>query len=1124
MGADGCGSSGSSPDSGTDSGGSGSGVGGAVTVNPKITGAVITAQDANGNTITLVGNATTDANGEYSVEIPADATYPVVLCFTNGTVEPDDGSDSYAHNGTVKTIIQGNSYTEVHASTLTTIAVTIFDALDDAYSEYQGDPAAKAARAKEIVEGRLAWLGGSFDIFQTPPKGFDDDNGVDTVDYKVANKFIKEFVEDQCSVNATTSSKEFSQVVAGIALDWVDGDWDNQVPSGAENVDQDAAQGRTKLQTVFTDTGTLFKNTLKTITPESLGIDWADVKQEVEAEAQKKGVTIDELSTASKSLKYAEPDITAVKDTLKTDDAEGNKKKFNLPSRISIVSENDKPVDRPSLIERVLNFLGPAEAHAVSVDDITNESADYFTDEVEVYVEERSSDSLSIINEILCMVKQTGFAEMANKGLYTALIDEEQCMGDRDDAGEAGSKSQDKTSGSTRIEYIPWTVNSTQPVKDGPITVSIWFQETDEEEDDDCQDCGGDDIHDMMNFRIKAYIEKGVDKDYPFGKFTINFKQLMRHDNGTVQETPMLGNGTFKAGVQSGKAILSFGNIMAFNGTEDNMHLEEFISLERSPDGSAGKGSTKLYEAGSFGNHTFEEDHAFDFVFDQNRFLREDQDGTKTCLSRKNFSETVWRYGLYSFTGRRVDIVSGFPLRTADNKHGWAGYWGMWFPEETQIKNNDTVYLDDYNDETNDQAFKVFKAKGKLKKHVKEALTLGEMRNVPLQFHRCSDYSDESTCYEYRLRWNGSAFAIDAQLKKDNGTQGEEEMLWQQPDSETLDLTSFDHDELHLWSPEGGGNIRIKLSCTGNYPSLSCSASNDSKVSFFRERLVYPGEAVPDTMVCLEQCPKPAVNGTQPWDDTVQNYQDLAPQSATKVSYTFDETNYALQQNSQTIDYTKYSPGQDEQFWGMHSGPLFEATAANLKALECQWDGQSQGNTTCGWRSWDLDEFYTWESGRNKWNRFTALKKSGSSEFLRFDPPLQVVLKRKVDDVVGNYNLEYAGFGNLHGIPGHCVDWDTGKEEECDDSSRWVPEFSIADGTEVCKGQYDGNNCVGTPYLVKGLEKARQMKSSDQACSDMTAEAYPLPDLSQWQDPNIGPAPEVKDAPKVVGGIVQELE
>ncbi len=124
------------------------------------------------------------------------------------------------------------------------------------------------------------------------------------------------------------------------------------------------------------------------------------------------------------------------------------------------------------------------------------------------------------------------------------------------------------------------------------------------------------------------------------------------------------------------------------------------------------------------------------------------------------------------------------------------------------------------------------------------------------------------------------------------------------------------------------------------------------------------------------------------------------------------------------------------------------------------------------------------------------------------------------------FYMDYSGFGNLNGIPGKCVDMDTGLEANCanggSSSIRWVPAFTIpatqADGslTEVS----DGTNS----YIVKALDIEQRMLGVNVSnCSTLTTKltSYTLPTIADWVDPALGTEPVITGPPAVIGGVVQ---
>jgi len=156
---------------------------------------------------------------------------------------------------------------------------------------------------------------------------------------------------------------------------------------------------------------------------------------------------------------------------------------------------------------------------------------------------------------------------------------------------------------------------------------------------------------------------------------------------------------------------------------------------------------------------------------------------------------------------------------------------------------------------------------------------------------------------------------------------------------------------------------------------------------------------------------------------------------------------------------------------------------------------------------------------------------------VEFDPPLQVMYKHKApisnptpadikyDGVT--FFLEYSGFGDLHGIPGMCVNIDTGAQNvDCSlggNAVRWVPEFSIprADAAGILTEVTDVAQPAIT-YFVKALETEQRLGLGlPGACAGLTTTPYQLPSMSSWIDPIIGAEPVIAAAPAAVCGVVQ---
>jgi hypothetical protein len=306
----------------------------------------------------------------------------------------------------------------------------------------------------------------------------------------------------------------------------------------------------------------------------------------------------------------------------------------------------------------------------------------------------------------------------------------------------------------------------------------------------------------------------------------------------------------------------------------------------------------------------------------------------------------------------------------------------------------------------------------------------------------------------------------------------------------------------------------------GCITSCSLPAPDAQSVVFYAEDLVYAGDAtVPASLACYDNCPQIDGNG--------QAYASMSSGQSTSTNYTFDTTAMLLKLGGQAVILSQASTTNP---WGVMSGALFEPTTANMNALDCNWDMDNNPATqpnVCGWKAWSaLGSFYTWETGPNNWNQFTALQDPVSAATLTFEPPLQVkyVHHKAGSPVDGTtFMMDYAGFGNLQGIPGKCVDMDTGLDAACTNSSsiRYVPAFVIP--PTQTNGSLTTVTVDATEYLVKPLElEQRMMKVDVGACSALSVTSYTLPDLAtEWADPAIGAEPSVTSAPAVIGGVVQ---
>ncbi len=733
-------------------------------------------------------------------------------------------------------------------------------------------------------------------------------------------------------------------------------------------------------------------------------------------------------------------------------------------------------------------------------------NSDYHTDPSHTYVAERSAEAFGIINEILCYMAQTRYDLMLNQGNYKAQIDVGQCERERDSASSAGKESQDQSSGANMTEYELWTVNSARADNYSPHIVKVWFSEEAGEWDP------------AQNFEVKVVITEGKSAGNPYGLFTLNFK-ASSPDGSTTYMTGYLKS---EVDSSSGEVFLKFYNDGNFGGSEQ---FTEKVTLNRSSTGSAGSGSTYGSHTDGYGTET----KAYDIAYNDSFFYRSNS-SMNVCLDRTNFDVSAWRYGLYHdenhvTPGKRVEVNSGFPIKYvsgSESYHGWAGYYGLWLPDEVLVSNGATVYKQDYSPGgSSDTEYTVFIAGGRLKKHTKKTLALGEIAGVPLHWHTCG----QQGCTEFRVIWNGASQTLNKTAEMDQTT-----WVWKNIDPAQQVVFDTQAWDFNFYSESLGGSGRINLKDPDDPTGAAqITLSNSTNVVFHLEETVYPADSgIPANLACFENCLDPsAINTASPyfanstWDPG--NYgeinQNVAPGSlvaeSNYVPYTFNSTTMELQYQTSPVVMTDNTSNEH----GTWTGALMEPTTGNFALLACDWDPSK----TCTWQAWDkLTVFYTWETGTQQWNRLTALQ--DGSTFVSFEPPVSVEYTHTWGDATtSKFYLEYNGTGDLHGIPGKCVDMDTGTDTDCWDDSgmkyiRWVPEFSIPSGAPV-------TDAVTTDtYYVKALEKEERMKAvAESQCTDagLSITQYPLPDGSDYAAPDIGARPVVDGAPAVIGGVVQ---
>ena len=369
-------------------------------------------------------------------------------------------------------------------------------------------------------------------------------------------------------------------------------------------------------------------------------------------------------------------------------------------------------------------------------------TADYNSDSSETYVYERSADAFQTANNILCYMAQTRADLMLNAGNYKAQIDEARC---EDFSGASKSNAP---------KYNTWTVNSSRSEGE-PMVVKAWVPwDSDQNGEPDA----------LIYAKMSA--KQPPSSDHPWGFFTLNFQNRQGFTtSGTVQF-----EGYLKTRLRDGASILQF-----YNPQQDSSGTtyQYSVTLKRETDGT-GKGITTMPVYGQSGPTSTQK--TYSVAFNDDYFYKQKTTvagGTSTavdpvCLDRNKYLKTAWRYGLYYDNGCRVNINSGFPIKTSvsgTDYYGYIGYYGLWMPTDANVGDNSTVAKMDFSGSADQSGtnYTVRSWGGKLTKWTKNTITLGSIKNIPF------DWGDPTDSYiPKRVYWDGTNLKYDA--KRDAST------------------------------------------------------------------------------------------------------------------------------------------------------------------------------------------------------------------------------------------------------------------------------------------------------------------------------------------------------------------
>jgi hypothetical protein len=738
----------------------------------------------------------------------------------------------------------------------------------------------------------------------------------------------------------------------------------------------------------------------------------------------------------------------------------------------------------------------------------------YATDPQNSYVQDATSDGISNLNMVLCIMDAMKPADMVNQGNYIALIDMNKC--DTKSQSSTSNSTSGSSGATTAPNYMTATVNVSRASNSDPMIGNIWMSMTEEGQ--------------AMDIDVHVTATQSPTDAPPYGQFRLDYIGKTAGASPTTQF-----NGYIDA---NGANVSYFEN--GQNSSNNALALQAASTV-------AASGTMQAMDY----NQSPPAPVTFNFAYDASEtgfpagIFRRDHGTNDVCFDRSKAAahKSVWRYGTYNDTdGTRVDQANpGFPvLATSGGQSyfGYASYWGVNFQgldlnsfADGQLSN---VTIADQRP-NNTETYTLYKNSGKLTKWSQNQSTLAAMDGIPFTFwgdltNQTTDTTNVTGFGSWEMQWNNDpnnpgtgtgTFSVIGAQTCNNGPC----TLTALTTPATVTGTIFDNAPVSGWSDSFGGNINIPPHVGGG-----ARVGNDN-VYFYSQSDVVPGSSTaPTALYCLNNCPTAtSISGftgsNSPFDSATTTQWNSG---TTTVSYGFGASGLvdsSAPSSSLAITNTSLFSGQYQN--GVQSGRLFPTALSNA---DCP--GGTPSGTVC--EPPNPATYYTWQTGPNQWNQSLWLVKASDSSVVSFDPPQNVSYTVPTGTEYGTWagktiQLQFNGFGNLQGIPGTCVNPLDNSPADCSTAgSRYVPAFSIPDGaTMTLTGLTSGS----IPLIVKALDSEIRLNKVAN-CSGVTlaqpTASLTLPDASGLHDPSsstdidyVGVKPTVTDAPKVIDGVIQ---
>ena len=729
----------------------------------------------------------------------------------------------------------------------------------------------------------------------------------------------------------------------------------------------------------------------------------------------------------------------------------------------------------------------------------------YVSDKQNTWVQDRVGDRIGTVNMIMCIIGSMRGDAMVNQGPYVALIDEGKCQG-RGDSSKSGSTN---AGASNATNYLSAVVQSSQATTADPLIIKAWLH-SEEEHDGN-----------PVKATIYAYVvaTEGKSDAHPNGLFKMYF---------CGEPEGMAGTCMFKGSLQSTESGLSFYQEENGDGGPSTTRL----ILQSNPSTESGMGKISGVEQSN--------PYDYKFAYDGGYFRRQEGSNPDVCFARdKNRAETsTWRYGTYQEDGSRLNMDNpGFSVKYTngdDTYYGFWSFWGLWLPDSamSQIalgqgqltrKNGGT-----------DQVITPIQKGGRLWRLTRHTGSLSDFKNVPMMYWSHTAIGDGQPFMNYELQWDGTNLNAISYQDCSGGNGCTSHALASPVALNAATLTAAHVKSLPIFFPSGGGSGSIDV------PSVSFV---DGTGVAYRTRDIVSPSAADIGLNCVTMCPTAgtalgtALAGNQ---SPFQDSPSWGP-VATTYGYTFHSglVYSGALDAAHAVDASGVARGSMGAYQsGLNSGSM--VADADLSSIRCDSNGtpNAGGSHYCPYLVDQAETVYQWETGPNQWNKYfgadgitiappKALSLAAAAVFNNGAPDAGNNIRGRAAADLTKFNgnkvqLQFNGFGELQGIPGHCVNPDTNQVvTSCGPGTRWVPAFDMVDGAVVSD---DSHN-----YYVKYLE--REMRLGKVNCSE--ASGVSLAGAGNLSLPNSGlvdvnprtklgaePTP-ASTKPAVIDGLIQ---